>query len=309
LHAEARRRGGKPPSPGLSPGQDSKKKTARERAQEILGVLGVLAVQHCFSAPPRLRVPISVAAIAWFLVFVTVLPGSVPSEAYAANRFSNWAAVVVAGDWHAHDGSPSDIFDNARRDVTRDLIALGFARSNIAEFSARPGAEQPSTAHAIAAALSDLSYRARAGCLVYFSSHGSPDGIVLGNSILEPYRLSRMLNASCGDRPTVVVLSSCFSGVFVPTLAAPNRMILTAARRDRTSFGCGQTDRYPYFDQCVLSVWSYADSFPALGRAAQVCVAAREKKEHVGPPSQPQLWVGADAASEIPRWHRNGVMR
>jgi Peptidase C13 family len=225
-----------------------------------------------------------------------------PACAHAASPFSNWAAVVVAGDWHTHDGSPSEIFDNARRDVTRDLVALGFSQSNIDEFSARPGAEEPSTARAIAAALSDLSNHARAGCLLYFSSHGSPDGMVLGNAILEPYRLARILNASCGDRPTVVVLSACFSGVFVPTLAAPNRMILTAARRDRTSFGCGQADRYPYFDQCVLSVWSYADSFPALGRAAQVCVAAREKKEHVGPPSQPQLWVGADAASEIPKW-------
>jgi len=120
--------------------------------------------------------------------------------------------------------------------------------------------------------------------------------------LLQPARLARMLDASCADRPTVVVVSACFSGVFVPALRARNRMILTAARADRTSFGCGQTDRYPYFDQCVLSVWPYADSFATLGRAAQVCVAAREKKEHVGPPSEPQMWIGADAAAEIPRW-------
>jgi hypothetical protein len=126
--------------------------------------------------------------------------------------------------------------------------------------------------------------------------------VVLGDTLLEPQQLARMLDNSCASRPTIVVLSACFSGVFVPALRAPNRLILTAAREDRTSFGCGQTDKYPYFDQCVLSVWPFADSFAALGRAAQVCVAAREKKEHVGPPSEPQMWIGADAAAEIPRW-------
>jgi hypothetical protein len=222
--------------------------------------------------------------------------------AHASSPFAKWAAVVVSGDWHTHDGNPSEIFDNARRDVTHDLETLGFSRDNIEEFSAKPGAWPPATARGIREALARLSWRARSGCLVYFSSHGSPDGIVLGNSILEPYTLARMLNASCGERPTVVVLSACFSGVFVPTLKARNRMILTAARRDRTSFGCGQTDRYPYFDQCVLSVWPHANSFAALGRAAQLCVAAREKRENVGPPSEPQLWIGADAANEVPKW-------
>lgn len=224
------------------------------------------------------------------------------NSAHAASPFANWTAIVVSGDWHAHDGRPSQIFDNARRDVTRDLETLGFAHSNIGQFSARPGAWPPATAPVIASALSDITSHARGGCLVYFSSHGSPDGILLGNSILEPYRLARMLNVSCGERPTVVVLSACFSGVFLPALKARNRLVLTAARRDRASFGCGQTDRYPYFDQCVLSAWPNVDSFAALGRAAQICVAAREKREHVGPPSQPQLWVGAEAANDVPNW-------
>lgn len=225
------------------------------------------------------------------------------SAACAATGYAGWAAVVVAGDWHAHDGSPSEIFDNARRDVVRELQVLGFSRDNIAEFSAKPGAsDAPADAQSIGNALWDLSNRTTGGCLVYFSSHGSPDGLVLGSGLLEPRQLEKMLGNSCADKPTVVVVSACFSGAFVPALEAPNRMILTAAREDRTSFGCGQTDRYPYFDQCILSVWPYADGFPALGRAAQLCVAAREKKEHVGPPSEPQLWIGAEAASDVPKW-------
>jgi hypothetical protein len=221
----------------------------------------------------------------------------------AQGGFSDWAAIVVAGDWHAHDGSPSEIFDNARRDVTRDLIALGFARENVMEFSARPGASNgPVNAQAIGNALWDLSNRTRGGCLLYFSSHGSPDGVVLGDSILQPNQLARILTNSCAGRPTVVVVSACFSGIFEPALAGANRLILTAARGDRTSFGCGQTDRYPYFDECLLSVWPRSDGFPTLGREAQNCVAAREKKEHVGPPSEPQMSIGANIESELPKW-------
>jgi hypothetical protein len=235
-------------------------------------------------------------ALAWY---------SVPAQ--AAGTFADWAAVVVAGDWHAHDGSASEIFDNSRHDVTADLLAIGFARDNVQQFSVRPDryprdAPEQADAQNIGNALWDLSNRTGAGCLVYFSSHGSPDGLVLGDAMLEPKTFAKMLNNACADRPTVVILSACFSGVFVPALKAPNRMILTAARRDRTSFGCGQTNRYPYFDQCVLESWNGSSDFPGLGHAVQVCVAAREKKEHMSPPSEPQMWIGAAVTNALPKW-------
>jgi hypothetical protein len=34
----------------------------------------------------------------------------------------------------------------------------------------------------------------------------------------------------------------------------------------------------------------------------QACVAAREKKEHMTPPSEPQLAIGTAAATSLPRW-------
>ncbi|MBV9903036.1 MAG: peptidase C13, partial [Alphaproteobacteria bacterium] len=33
------------------------------------------------------------------------------APAFAAG-FSDWAAIVVAGDWHSHSGAPSEVFDN-----------------------------------------------------------------------------------------------------------------------------------------------------------------------------------------------------
>jgi hypothetical protein len=227
--------------------------------------------------------------------------------AYAAGPFSDWAAVVVAGDWHAHDGTPSEVFDNARHDVSADLIAIGFPPDNVEQFSVRPDnypSQHPlnSDPQSISNSLWDLSNRTNAGCLIYFTSHGSPSGIVLGDTTYSPDTFAKVLGNSCADRPTVVIVSACFSGVFVPALEAPNRMILTAARPDRTSFGCGQANRYTFFDQCVLESWSGTGDFPSLGHAVQACVAAREKKERVAPSSEPQLWVGATAATSLPRW-------
>jgi hypothetical protein len=54
--------------------------------------------------------------------------------------FANWAAVVVAGDWHAHSGGPTQAFDNARRDVSATLLDFGFSRKPFASTRYAPGA-------------------------------------------------------------------------------------------------------------------------------------------------------------------------
>ena len=229
------------------------------------------------------------------------------TPAIAAGGFGDWAAIVVAGDWHAHSGAPSEVFDNARRDVSADLVGIGFDPSDIEQFSVRPDkyplagprAADPDT---IATSLWDLTNRADGGCLAYFTSHGSPDGIVMGDGLLAPDRMNDMISNACGDKPTVVIVSACFSGVFVPVLAAPNRLILTAARPDRTSFGCGEQDRYTFFDTCILSYFRSAGDFPDLAKDAIDCVAAREKKDGFLPHSEPQLYVGSRIAAELPAW-------
>jgi hypothetical protein len=227
-----------------------------------------------------------------------------PAAAPAAAPFANWAAVVVAGDWRSHDGDPSEVFDNGRRDVGRALLSAGFQAQNLREFSVRPDHYRPrpekSDIDGVYDALSALSARATGGCLVYFSSHGGPDGVVVADELLAPGTLGAMLDQACGRRPTIVVLSACFSGVFVPEIAAPNRMVLTAARADRSSFGCGASDRYPYFDDCFLRVFPTAHDFGRLGPAVQACVARREAETGMAPPSEPQLSIGAALRPLLP---------
>jgi Peptidase C13 family len=223
----------------------------------------------------------------------------------AASAFGDWSAVVIAGDWHAHSGGPSEAFDNARRDVSRAFEQAGFEPANLRQFSVRPERYKDtnpakSDPQGIYEALTDLTARATGGCLIYFSSHGAPQGVVVDHQLLPPGVLASMLDNTCGKRPTVVIISACFSGVFVPALAGANRMVLTAARPDRSSFGCGEADKYPYFDQCVLESMPGATDFATLGRTVQACVAAREIREGMKPPSEPQLFIGAALKPLLP---------
>lgn len=239
------------------------------------------------------------------LAFLAALLWAAAGGAQAASAFSDWSAVVVAGDWHAHDGGPSEGFDNARRDVSAALVRAGFPAQNVRQFSVRPERykdtkPQKSELDGIYAALDGLSAQVHGGCLFYITSHGSPQGATLDQDLLRPGVLADMLDRTCGARPTVVVISACFSGVFVPTLARPNRMVVTAARPDRTSFGCGQDIKYPYFDDCFLSSMSAAKDFGSLAGAVRECVRAREIAEGLTPPSEPQIWVGPQLRPMLP---------
>jgi hypothetical protein len=238
--------------------------------------------------------------IAWIGVLALL---AIPAS---AADFSDWAAIVVAGDFHAHSGATSEVFDNGRQTIADELVGLGFSPSNIEQFSVR--AERYPLAHAelstpqrIAGGLWDLSNRTSAGCFAYFTSHGSRDGVEIGDSTISPRQMSELIDNACAGRPTVVVVSACYSGVFVPALSAPDRIVLTAAAADRSSFGCGETDRYTYFDTCAVAWLPKAGNFVSFAKHAIECVQAREKKEKVDLPSHPQLAVGTNAAS-FPTW-------
>jgi hypothetical protein len=222
-------------------------------------------------------------------------------SAFAAG-FSDWAVLIVAGDNRAHSGAPSQVFDNARRDLAKGFAAIGFNTANIVQFSVNPGADAAQTdATAIANALWDLTDRAKSGCLIYFTSHGTPDGIITNGSVLTPDIWGKVVNNACGGKPSVIVMSSCFSGQFVPVLSGPNRMVFTAARPDRTSFGCGEQDHYTFFDGCFLQALPTSGNFPDLAAQTRDCVAHEEQALKVDYPSEPQLSIGPNIAAAL-RW-------
>lgn len=244
------------------------------------------------------------AHLALALIAVVLLAAQ-PRDVKAASPFADWAAVFVAGDWHAHSGAPTEVFDNARRDAALAFQRAGFDPANMRQFSVRPERYPqikplPATGKDISEELVRLAAKAPGGCLVYFTSHGSPPGLQLGKGMFSPAAMAGVVGKACAERPTVVIVSACYSGVFLPALAGPNRMVLTAARRDRSSFGCTESDKYPYFDACLLDSLPNAADFIDLGRRARACVDKREAAEGLTPPSEPQTQIGGALRPILP---------
>jgi phage tail protein X len=229
-----------------------------------------------------------------------------PLAAAAEKPFENWAGIFVAADYRAHSGAVSDVFDNGRRDVAKAFIDAGLKRENTIQFSVRADhyentPEKPffATPRALREEIAKVTDKAKGGCVFFLTSHGSPEAVVLGDYFMAPAALARMLDSTCGTRPSVVIVSACFSGIFVPALAAPNRVVLTAARHDRSSFGCGESDVYTFFDTCILEELPQAGRLDVLGQRLRSCVEKRETAMGMRPPSEPQMAIGATMQASL----------
>lgn len=93
--------------------------------------------------------------------------------------------------------------------------------------------------------------------VVYLTSHGAPEGLAYhegdtGYGILSPYRLRSVL-AELGFQRRVLIVSACYSGVFVPYLAGPDTAILTAASASTTSFGCAAENDWTFFGDALIN--------------------------------------------------------
>lgn len=206
-----------------------------------------------------------------------------------------WRSVLIAGD-----GS-LPVWDNAIEQFRGRVVRA--AGPHVTVFSADPAriaaGARPAVLEQILAAIGNLSPQEGEGCLVYATAHGAPrTGVALPmrEEYLSPLLLDQALQKGCGNAPTVVIVSACYSGSFAQApMTRPNRIILTAARPDRSSFGCGAGFTYTVFDECLLGA---LHDGPWWGTAQLVtaCVTAREAALRVSPPSVPQFFQGADLA-------------
>jgi hypothetical protein len=136
------------------------------------------------------------------------------------------------------------------------------------------------------------------------SSHGSDDGtIVISNPGMHSDSLSAAELAAAldhaGIRWRVIVISACYAGSFIPSLADDHTIVVTAAAKDRTSFGCSDDRHLTYFGEGF-----YRDALPAatsLRVAFEITqheIRRREKQEHVRP-SHPQAFFGAKIEQKL----------
>jgi Peptidase C13 family len=88
------------------------------------------------------------------------------------------------------------------------------------------------------------------------TSHGSQAGVAVQagrrEELLSPAALAGMLNRA-GVRHRVVVISACYSGVFLGPLANDDTLVITAADFDHSSFGCQDKVKWTYFGDAFFN--------------------------------------------------------
>jgi len=136
--------------------------------------------------------------------------------------------------------------------------------------------------------------------VLFTTSHGFDQGIAYhdgdsGYGVLSPAYLRDVLN-DVGLERRVLLLSACYSGVFVPHLATSDTAIITAAARDRTSFGCQAQADWTYFGDAMINrALRQPQSLAAAAAQARGTIDGWEKRQRLTP-SQPQVQIGQDAA-------------
>jgi hypothetical protein len=227
------------------------------------------------------------------LLIALLLAGCAGQEqaAHALPQPSAWKAVLIAGD------TAEPAFDNAVDAMAAKLEGYGVRPRDIVTLKASGSGRLKASKTNIEDAFSELAPGPSEGCFVFITSHGVPRrGLFMRASgrALSPGELDGLLDRSCAGRPTVVIASGCFSGIYASGYAMPasNRTILTAAQSDRASFGCSAERRFTIFDQCVLENLEARQAWRAVMERVRACVSRSEKATNVSPPSNPQIHIG-----------------
>lgn len=217
---------------------------------------------------------------------------AVSADAHALN----WKGMFIAGD------DSIENFDNGRLDLTEMFSRKGNLTSTLQLSSSQKYIGQRGVIAAdnngISGAFRTLGTMSGDACLIHMTSHGAKDqGFYFSMAgIMPPKYLSTAVEHACGKRPTVVLISACYSGQFiVEPLKAPNRIILTAARPDRPSFGCSADTRYTYWDGCMLQELPNVRTWKQLYENVRQCIARKESAMGFDP-SGPQAFFGSEVA-------------
>lgn len=140
---------------------------------------------------------------------------------------------------------------------------------------------------------------------LFLTSHGGEDVFSLsfpeaGTKDLTAEDFAKMLDDS-GIGPAVIVLSACHSGSFLDDIAAPDRLIITAARGDRTSFGCRDGAEWTEFGESFFDKALQAERDPRKAFPLAAEDVARKEAADGMTPSLPQIAEGAEIGAVLDR--------
>lgn len=200
-----------------------------------------------------------------------------------------WNMVLVSGSSAQH------VFDNARDALATTVSSRVESGTTITALSA----DLESGKRLVSLESIEEGLKKGGKCFLYITSHGSyGKGVQIRDGYLTPEALDALLTKHCKG-PTVVVISACFSGAFAgPVMQKPNRVILTAAAEDRSSFGCTNDLTYTYWDGCFLRTLANSSLWTEVSMKTAICVARLESDKNVTP-SLPQFFRGDKASDNI----------
>ncbi|MBV7576147.1 caspase family protein [Pseudomonas sp. PDM32] len=131
---------------------------------------------------------------------------------------------------------------------------------------------------------------------IYLTSHGTSEHeLVLDQPRMEladlPADELAAVLAPLKNRDKVIVISSCYSGGFIPALKDERTLIMTASRADRVSFGCSEEANFTYFgDALFVQALNQTDDLEQAFKQAKATVAERELADGFEA-SEPQIWA------------------
>lgn len=136
------------------------------------------------------------------------------------------------------------------------------------------------------------------------SSHGSEEPLLSVTNGSLPLRdltgetLAEALRES-GIKWRVIVISACHAGAFIEPLQDENTIVITAARADRSSFGCADDRDLTYFGEAFFrDALPEAASLRDAFEKAKALIEKREKEEGVEA-SLPQAYFGEQLEKQL----------
>jgi hypothetical protein len=144
--------------------------------------------------------------------------------------------------------------------------------------------------------------------VMIFTSHGSRGGLAVKAGFVEETLSPWLLNSALrytGVKRRVIIVSACYSGIFLP-LAGPDTLVITAADATHPSFGCRDGAEWTYFgDAFFNTALRRATGLRQAFNIARDLVRKRELREGFDP-SNPQIAGGENidrlltAAAPVP---------
>lgn len=165
--------------------------------------------------------------------------------------------------------------------------------------SGTPQGSPPNLATALAAVAAKMNLKEDV-LILFATTHGDPDsGLAYrdgnkGHGAIAPSRMATLLD-DLGFERRMILLSACYSGVFLPLLTNENSIIVTAAASNRTSFGCAPGNDWTFFgDALINNGLRKPQSFDKAAAEAVGLIANWENSKQLVA-SRPQTFVGDKA--------------